>query len=143
MLSNGRVPGGPTSILLFLAILSALALLSAAPNSVSAPIGSPDRGRAIYLKHCLSCHGLTGKGDGAEAPYLSPRPASLISAGTSAKSDKELLQIIDDGKPHTAMRAWKGVLTDEEQRDVLAYIRSLIQFRPPSPDRPSPSESGR
>lgn len=143
MLSNGRVPGGPTSILILLAILSGLALLSVASNSTSAPIGSPDRGRAIYLKHCLSCHGLTGNGDGAEAPYLSPRPASLISAGTSAKSDKELLQIIDQGKPHTAMRAWNGLLTDEEQHDVLAYIRSLIQFRPPSPDRPAPSEPGR
>jgi len=143
MLGNGRVPGRPTFALLPLTILYGLALLSATSNSASAPIGSPDRGRAIYLKHCLSCHGLTGNGDGVEAPYLSPRPASLISAGTSAKSDKELLHTIDQGKPHTAMRAWKGVLTDEEQRDVLAYIRSLIQFRPPSPDRPSAPEPGR
>ena len=142
MLGNNRGPGGPTFMIILLATLSGLTLMSTTSNnSVSAPIGSPDRGRAIYLKHCLSCHGLTGNGDGTEAPYLSPRPASLISAGTSAKSDKELLQIIDQGKPHTAMRAWNGLLTDEEQRDVLAYIRSLIQFRPPSPDRPSPSES--
>lgn len=143
MLGNGRVPGGPTFIIVFLVGLAGLARPSIASHSVSAPLGSPDRGRAIYLTHCLSCHGLTGNGDGVEAPYLSPRPASLISAGTSAKSDKELLQIIDQGKPHTAMRAWNGLLTDEEQRDVLAYIRSLIQFRPPSPDRPPPAEPGR
>ena len=143
MLGNNRGPGGPTFMIILLATLSGLTLMSTTSNSVSAPIGSPDRGRAIYLKHCLSCHGLTGNGDGVEAPYLSPRPASLISAGTSAKSDKELLQIIDQGKPHTAMRGWNGLLTEEEQRDVLAYIRSLIQFRPPSPDRPPQAEPGR
>ncbi|MGE3151544.1 MAG: cytochrome c [Nitrospiraceae bacterium] len=143
MLGDGRGPSGPTLIILFLVGCSLFTLLTLTSPSVSAPIGSPDRGRAIYLEHCLSCHGLSGNGDGAEAPYLSPRPASLISAATSAKSDKELLQIIDQGKPHTSMRAWSGMLTNEEQRDVVAYIRSLIQFRPPSPDRPPPSESGR
>jgi mono/diheme cytochrome c family protein len=145
MLGDVRGPSGPTLIIIFLlAGCSLVALLSATSPSVSAPLGSLDRGRAIYLNHCLSCHGLNGNGDGAEAPYLSPRPASLISAATSAKSDKELLQIIDQGKPHTSMRAWRGVLTNDEQRDVVAYIRSLIQFRPPSPDTPPPpSQSNR
>lgn len=140
MLGKGALPG--RLALVILAAMVGLVLPYPIPGASSAPLGSPDRGHVIYHQHCLSCHGLTGNGDGAEATHLSPRPASLISAGTSAKSDKELLQIIDQGKPHTAMRSWNGLLTDEEQRDVLAYIRSLIQFRPSLDAPPPPSQSG-
>jgi mono/diheme cytochrome c family protein len=95
------------------------------------------RGKDIYEQRCATCHGPQGKGDGPEAPFLSPRPASLISAGTSAKSDGELFDIIANGKPRTAMPSWKDKLTEDERQDVLAYIRSLIHFQhsltPPPP----------
>ncbi len=85
-------------------------------------------GRTIFEQHCVSCHGIQGRGDGPEAPFLSPRPASLISAATSVKSDKELLAVIADGKPRTSMPAWKDRLTEAQQREVLAYLRSLVRF---------------
>lgn len=86
------------------------------------------RGQTIYREHCMDCHGSTGKGDGPKAPFLSPRPGNLISAATSAKTDKELLRTIAQGKPRTAMPGWKEALPDEDQQAVLQYIRSLIQF---------------
>jgi mono/diheme cytochrome c family protein len=62
----------------------------------------------------------------------------LISAGTSVKTDAELLAVIDHGKPRTSMRAWKDQLNDQERLDVLAYIRTLVRFHPtpltPPPD---------
>lgn len=70
------------------------------------PTEEPDRGQAIYHEHCMDCHGEAGKGDGAKAPFLSPRPGNLISAATSAKTDKELLRTIAQGKPRTAMSPW-------------------------------------
>ncbi len=106
-------------------------------RSDAAPIGEPNRGRVVYDQYCASCHGESGRGDGRDAIALSPRPASLISAATSAKSDKDLLRVIAEGKPHTAMRAWNGTLTSEEQRDVLAYIRTLVRFVPSLPSPPS------
>jgi mono/diheme cytochrome c family protein len=70
---------------------------------------------------------------------LSPRPGNLISAATSAKSDEDLLKIIANGRPRTAMPAWKDELSEEDQRNVLAYIRSLIRFsRPLTPPSPNP-----
>ncbi|MGH7236812.1 MAG: c-type cytochrome [Nitrospiraceae bacterium] len=106
--------------------------------------GAPDRvgerGRAIYLDRCAVCHGPQGRGDGPEAPFLSPRPASLISAGTSVKSDAEFLAVIANGKPRTAMPAWKDRLSEEQRREVLAYIRSLIRFQPQSLTPPPPQE---
>jgi mono/diheme cytochrome c family protein len=87
-----------------------------------------EQGRAIYEQRCLDCHGPEGRGDGTRALSLSPRPGNLVSAYTSAKSDQELLKIIANGRPRTAMPAWKGHLSEDEQQAVLAYIRSLVKF---------------
>jgi mono/diheme cytochrome c family protein len=97
-----------------------------------------DFGKRIYEQRCLDCHGPEGRGDGVKAPSLSPRPGNLVSAAISAKSDKDLLKIIANGRPHTAMPAWRDELTEEEQREVLRYLRSLVRFHrsltPPPPD---------
>ena len=101
--------------------------------TVSATSGVPEAGKLIYEQRCAVCHGPQGRGDGPEAPFLSPRPGSLVSAGTSVKSDADLLAVIANGKPRTAMPAWKDLLTDEQRRDVLAYIRTLVRFyKPPA-----------
>jgi mono/diheme cytochrome c family protein len=92
----------------------------------------------IYLEQCVVCHGPEGRGDGPEAPFLSPRPASLISAGSSVKSDAEFLAVIANGKPRSAMPAWKDRLSEEQRREVLAYIRTLIRFQPKSLTPPPP-----
>ncbi len=107
-------------------------LLAAGWASAAPAVGIPEQGRPIFEARCASCHGPQGRGDGPQAPFLSPRPASLISAGTSVKTDAELLAIITNGKPRTSMRAWNGLLTEQERRDVLAYIRSLVRFHPNS-----------
>ena len=98
-----------------------------------------EEGRAIYERHCADCHGPEGRGDGKLAISLSPRPGNLVSAQTSAKSDQDLLKIIANGRPRTAMTGWNERLSDEEQRAVLAYIRSLVRFtRSATPPPPGP-----
>jgi len=108
------------------------AVVAAAAHGAPPPvlIGVPEQGQPIFEERCASCHGLQGRGDGPQAPFLSPRPASLVSAGTSVKTDAELLAIINAGKPRTAMPGWKDLLSEQERRDVLAYIRTLIRFQP-------------
>ena len=103
------------------------------------PSDTLDRGHTVYREHCVECHGEGGKGDGPKAPFLSPRPGNLVSAATSAKTDKELLRTIAQGKPRTAMPGWKEALPEEDQQAVLQYIRSLIQFsRSPTATPPTP-----
>jgi len=90
-------------------------------------------------QRCLECHGLQGRGDGVKTPFLSPHPGNLVSAATSAKSDKYLLKVIANGRARMAMPAWKDELSDEKQREVLRYIRSLVQFHYPlTPPTPNP-----
>ncbi|MDE3018421.1 MAG: cytochrome c [Nitrospirota bacterium] len=116
--------------------LTTVLLLTAGRASAAPPVGIPEQGRPIFEARCASCHGPQGRGDGPQAPFLSPRPASLISAGTSVKTDAELLAVITNGKPRTSMPAWNGLLTEQERRDVLAYIRTLVRFHPHSPTPP-------
>jgi mono/diheme cytochrome c family protein len=36
-----------------------------------------ETGRALFLRHCASCHGASGRGDGPAAPELKKAPADL------------------------------------------------------------------
>ena len=118
-------------------MLPAFAAAATEPSS-----SGGEAGRRIYEQHCMECHGSQGRGDGVKAASLSPRPGNLVSAATSSKSDKDLLKIIANGRPRTAMPAWKDRLSEEDQREVLRYIRSLVQFHrsmtPPPPASNAP-----
>ena len=93
-------------------------------TAVAAP-GEAVKGKAVYEKSCMACHGSQGKGDGPTGKVLVPPAADFTSAASKRKSDAELLRIIENGKPPTAMIAWKGVLSAQEIQQVLAYVKSL------------------
>jgi mono/diheme cytochrome c family protein len=86
---------------------------------------NPEAGERAYRQNCVNCHGASGRGDGAAADKLDPRPADLTSDKTQAKRDTELLETIKFGRPGTAMPGWMSELDERDQRDVLAYLRTL------------------
>ena len=94
-------------------------LVTAAPGLAA---GEPNlsRGKQVYEKYCLACHGPQGRGDGAT--QFDPPVADLTSSEVLLKSDSRLLRSMHDGRTNTAMDAWKSTLSDEAMRDVLAYI---------------------
>jgi mono/diheme cytochrome c family protein len=81
-------------------------------------------GKAIYDKSCVSCHGADGKGNPAMAKALGEKGLNLTSKDTKQKSDKELLKVIVEGAGK--MPPTKG-LSDQEQKDILSYTRSLAK----------------
>jgi mono/diheme cytochrome c family protein len=85
--------------------------------------GDPVSGREIYVNTCMRCHGIDGKG--ALGIKLVPPPADLTSSAVQKRLDGTLFRRIHEGKPNTAMGAWKHSLSDEEIWDVLAYVRTL------------------
>jgi mono/diheme cytochrome c family protein len=91
--------------------------------TVSAKSGDPVSGREIYVNTCIRCHGIDGKG--AMGIKLVPPPADLASSDVQNRLDGTLFRRIHEGKPNTAMGAWKHSLSDEEIWDVLAYVRTL------------------
>lgn len=85
------------------------------------------RGKAIYERHCMTCHGPRGYGDGPNALLLTIAPANFHRPGSFMKSDDTLLRMIEHGGVFSPMHSWRGRLSDGEMQDVLAYIRLLSQ----------------
>lgn len=93
------------------------------PQAVGATGGDPVNGKAVYEKNCAACHGPKGYGDGYTR--LNPPVADLASSTTQNKADTDLIKTIREGRPNTAMGSWRFVLSEQEIRDVVAYIRTL------------------
>jgi len=85
------------------------------------------RGKAVYDRHCLTCHGAGGWGDGPDAAALRVPPANFHRFKSFLKSDEELLRTIEHGIVFSPMHSWQGQLTETERQDALAYIRLLVQ----------------
>lgn len=112
-----------------LVVLSVLVFVSLAIPSLKAQDYPHDigRGKAVYAKYCLSCHGTGGWGDGPSAASLKIAPANFHRFRSFLKSDEELLRTVEHGIVFSPMHAWRGQLTDGEMEDVVAYIRLLSQ----------------
>lgn len=102
----------------------ALALLDAPGQAAS---GDPAKGKSIYEKHCVLCHGPQGKGDGPTGKVIQPPAADFTSARSKKKSPADLLKVIEEGKADTAMVGWKRQLSDQDIQNVLAYLLMLRQ----------------
>ncbi len=107
---------------LFTGILSGLLLPQ--PPSVGAA-GESTKGKALYEKHCMACHGPQGKGDGPAGKMLKPPAADFTSAASKTKSKADYKGIVENGKPGTAMVAWKSQLSQSERDDVIEYVMTL------------------
>jgi mono/diheme cytochrome c family protein len=85
-------------------------------------------GQALFVRHCASCHGEGGAGDGAASAGLNPPPADLrFAARRPIASDGYLFwTIAEGGMPvGSAMPPFKDVLGEEEIWQVIAHLRGL------------------
>lgn len=94
--------------------------------------GDAAKGKAAYDQMCASCHGATGKGDGAAAAALNPKPRDLSDkAYVSGLKDDYLQKIIKEGGPAVGksplMPPLGGALKDADVENVIAYIRALAK----------------
>lgn len=107
-------------------IVSALALsvlFGGAASLLQAGGADVAAGKHIYVEVCQACHGLDGKGSGVM--QFRPPAADLTSQQVQAKLDSGLYTSIHEGRANTAMGAWKYALSDQEIRDVIAYVRTF------------------
>jgi mono/diheme cytochrome c family protein len=90
------------------------------------PLGSDaaEAGADVFRTNCEMCHGPQGHGDGPAGASLEPKPGNLAEVQTRA-GDDYLFWRIHDGKPGTSMVAWRGILTDEQIWQAVAFIRTL------------------
>jgi mono/diheme cytochrome c family protein len=81
-------------------------------------------GADVFRTNCEMCHGPQGHGDGPAGQSLEPKPGNLAEVQTRA-GDDYLFWRIHDGKPGTSMVAWRGILTDEQIWQAVAFLRTL------------------
>lgn len=94
--------------------------------------GAPDvaAGKAKFQMLCSTCHGSAGKGDGAAAAGLNPKPRNFADAAyMKTRTDTDLKNIITNGGAavgkSASMPPWKASLNDQDVGNIIAFIRSL------------------
>jgi mono/diheme cytochrome c family protein len=84
------------------------------------------RGGLVYANYCVTCHGINADGNGRAARLHTPRPANLRA---SDKNDDYITLIVRRGGEALGrsprMPPWGEELTDEQIRDVTAFVRSV------------------
>ncbi|MEN8138040.1 MAG: cytochrome c [Bacteroidota bacterium] len=81
-------------------------------------------GADIYEKHCTSCHGDTGEGDGSKADKLDTFPGDFTSDEFKEYNDGELYFMSIIGRDE--MPNYEKKLPSEEDRwAVIAYIKTF------------------
>ncbi|MYJ68283.1 MAG: cytochrome c, partial [Gemmatimonadetes bacterium] len=96
----------------------------------------PTLGAALYNAQCAACHGVTGEGDGFNAPFMPVAPTvHADSAAMSLRTDDTLYDGIHGGgwilgKSHR-MPAFGASLDDAQKRALVAHIRTLCRCQGP------------
>ncbi len=119
------------------------------------------RGRRVFDRYCISCHGVDGDGRGPTADWIDPRPRILTSGTFKFRStpsgelptDADLYRTITNGLHHTFMPRWEPT-TEMERRDVIQFVKTLsprfkeeaqvppIAIPPPPPFTPDLAQKG-
>jgi mono/diheme cytochrome c family protein len=93
-------------------------------NPVKSDAESLKNGKALWIKHCASCHGKTGLGDGTKAATLDTEVGDLTIAEAQKQSDGSLFYKTLEGRDD--MPSFKKKIPDEEEIwQLVNYIRSL------------------
>jgi cytochrome c oxidase cbb3-type subunit 2 len=106
-------------------------------------------GKPVYDRWCAGCHGEDGKGSGDAAAFMLPRPRDFTQAlyqvrttsTGSLPTDADILHVIDEGMPGTAMPGWRRALTERERQNLVEYLKTFSPFF--ESDQPQLVEFGR
>jgi mono/diheme cytochrome c family protein len=92
-------------------------------NAFESSTESISEGKTLYIKHCASCHGKTGIGDGPKAKLIDTFSGDLTSTAYQSQSDGEQFYKTLIGRGD--MPAYKNKLSDEDIWNIVNYMRSF------------------
>lgn len=94
------------------------------PNPVPSDATSVKEGKVIWAKHCQSCHGKSGLGDGPKAAQLKTEAGNFSLAATQKQSDGALYYKTAEGRED--MPSFKKKIPDAEDLwKVVNYMRTF------------------
>ena len=81
-------------------------------------------GKEAYNKHCKSCHGSKGLGDGSKSAQLKTEPGDFSVAAVQSLTDGTLFYKMSEGRDD--MPSFKKKVPDEEDRwNLVNYMRTF------------------
>jgi hypothetical protein len=99
-----------------------------------------EKGREVYYRNCVFCHGDNLGGNGMFAHALNPIPTNFADGQTLPNLSETFLfwriakggpGMPEEGGPwDTAMPAWEKFLTEEEMWDVILFLYDFTGQRP-------------
>lgn len=95
---------------------------------VLASQGGIDRGRELFARNCVACHGTAGDGKGAGAAGLTPPPRDFLdpkARWTRGRGPLDLYATLTEGNPGTAMPGFSASLSVADRWALVHYIGSL------------------
>ena len=93
-------------------------------NPVKSDAASIAAGKAIFVKHCKSCHGTKGLGDGTKAAQLKTDCGNFSKADFQSQSDGAIFYKTNEGRGD--MPSFKKKLPDEtDVWSMVNYLRTL------------------
>jgi mono/diheme cytochrome c family protein len=95
------------------------------PNSEDMAIG-----KSLYAKHCRSCHGKTGRGDGPKAAEVKGDLGDFASEGFQAQTDGELFYKSYEGRDD--MPNYRKKIPNEEDMWLIVHFMRTMG---PEPDK--------
>lgn len=117
----------PAYLVLLAAASSGCNLSGGPPTATAVTLPSPsptqlEAGRKIYNFRCYFCHGYSGNAQTVAASFLSPPPVDFTHADARRITPEYIVSVLRAGKPGTAMKSFRGVITDTEMKQVAEFV---------------------
>src|SRR5262245_29079314 len=120
--------------------------LSASVMTIPRTEAQEARGREVYERRCVGCHGPKGDGNGPVAAFLDPRPRDFrlgafkfrTTPSGSLPTDGDLFRTLTRGVRYTAMPTWHE-LPEKDRLAVISYVKTFSpRWKDEKPDAPIP-----
>jgi mono/diheme cytochrome c family protein len=90
-------------------------------------------GAQLFGNYCAPCHGDKGDGNGPAARFLYPKPRNfsegkfrIVSTVNRMPTDSDLMQVISQGMPGSAMFPFAH-LSEDDRRQLVGHVRQLTR----------------
>ena len=104
--------------------------------------GQIEAGRKIYNFRCYFCHGYSGNAQTVAASFLFPPPVDFTQADANLFTPEYITGVLHKGKPGTAMKSFRGVISDAEIEQVAMFVVDEFVQRKASNTRYHTLENG-
>lgn len=93
-------------------------------NPIATSAESVAKGKDLFVKNCLTCHGPEGKGDGPGAQACLPKKVGNLSDSKMwQQSDGALFWKVTTGnKP---MVSFEATISEEDRWNIINFVRTL------------------